>query len=285
MLIFIFIFILPAFLGNINTKDEAQLAVIEGGSVEIGLPETQIDRVIDLYRIGVQAEPELSWLKRERPNRTVKVKKFMIYSYEITNRMFQKFVNETKYKTQAEREGFGYVMGTSKLRKVFGANWKSPQGPASSINKSLDHPVVQVTFDDAMNYAKWASARLPTEPEWIKAATGDVFKLFPWGNYWKDGLANGGRYPQEPAADAIDGYLGTAPVGHYKSGKSIYGCYDMSGNVWELTETSEEIGGKKMYIIKGGAWFSNIFCLRISCKARIEKDFRCDGLGFRLVKD
>jgi formylglycine-generating enzyme required for sulfatase activity len=119
----------------------------------------------------------------------------------------------------------------------FGANWRRPYGPGSSINGLDDHPVVHVAFTDAEAYAKWAGKELPTEAEWEYAARGRLDGAeFAWG----DELIPGGKYmantwqgnfPHENLK--LDGYERTSPVKTYPP--NGYGIYDMIGNVWEWT--------------------------------------------------
>ena len=106
---------------------------------------------------------------------------FYIDKYEVTNAHFQQFVQATGHRTQAEREGSGYVDTGRKVEQVNGANWRAPRGPGSSIAGLEQHPVVQVSQEDAKAYCAWAGKRLPTEAEWEKAARGTDGRIYPVG--------------------------------------------------------------------------------------------------------
>ncbi len=204
----------------------------------------------------------------ERPAHRVKVDSFWMDERDVTNAEFAKFVAATHYVTVAERkpdweelkkqlpEGtqkpddsllvpgsmvFTPSKGPVDLRDmagwwrwVPGASWQHPEGPESNIKGRENHPVVQVSWDDAVAYAKWAGKRLPTEAEWEYAARGGLEgKRYAWGDEFKPGgkyMANiwTGDFPYKNTAE--DGFTGTAPVGSFP--KNGYGLYDMGGNVW-----------------------------------------------------
>jgi len=205
----------------------------------------------------------------EKPAHRVRVRAFWMDEHEVTNAQFRSFVEATNYVTTAERVPTveeilkNVPPGTPPPRKedlvagslVFhpttapvdtrdvsqwwswtpGACWKHPEGPGSTLDGRERHPVVQVSWDDAVAYAKWARRRLPTEAEWEFAARGGlVDKPYVWGdepfsstkpqaNIWQ------GSFPSHNTC--VDGFERTAPVKSFAP--NGYGLYDMAGNVWE----------------------------------------------------
>jgi formylglycine-generating enzyme len=199
----------------------------------------------------------------EAPVHRVTVGAFWIDRTPVTNRQFRKFVDATGHVTFAEIPpdpkdypgALPHMLGAGSLvfsppdHRVdtrdwsqwwtfkFGANWKRPYGPGSSIKGLDDHPVVQVAYRDAEAYAKWAGKELPTEAEFEFAARGGLEDAeFAWGDELVPGgkhMANlwQGEFPQQNLS--LDGYERTSPVMAFPP--NGYGVYDMIGNVWEWT--------------------------------------------------
>ncbi len=210
-------------------------------------------------------------LPNERPAHRVKLDGFWIDQTCVTNAQFRAFVEATGYVTTAER-----AVDWEELKKqlppdaprpademlqpgslvytppgrpvplnnlsnwwswVHGANWRHPDGPGSTIEGKDDHPVVQVSWDDAVAYATWAGKHLPTEAQWEYAARGGKEGTrFHWG----DQLQIDGRYMANvytgvfPVEDtAADGHAGRSPVKAFPA--NGYGLHDMAGNVWQWT--------------------------------------------------
>jgi formylglycine-generating enzyme required for sulfatase activity len=199
----------------------------------------------------------------EAPVHRVTVDGFWMDQTPVTNRQFKEFVEATGHVTFAEvppdpqdypgalphmlyagslvfmkpKDSFDPRVWSQWWSFLKGADWRHPQGPGSSINGLDNHPVVHVTFSDALAYARWAGKDLPTEAEWEFAARSGLDGAeFAWG----DELAPGGQHMANtwqgefPSQNLVrDGFEGTSPVMAFAS--NSYGLYDMIGNVWEWT--------------------------------------------------
>jgi formylglycine-generating enzyme required for sulfatase activity len=277
-------------------NDGAEMVLVPAGEFIMGSDKDEIDRLFQ-----GQTDVNREFFNREVPRHQVYLDAFYIDKYEVTNARFQQFVQATNHRTRAEREGSGYVHKGEKVELVNDANWRSPRGPGSGIAGLEQHPVVQVSQEDAKAYCAWAGKRLPTEAEWEKVARGTDGRSYPWGSQfdgrranfcdancelgWKDSAAN-------------DGYRYTAPVGSYEGGKSPYGAYDMAGNV---TEWVVDWFGENYYrnsparnpqgpasgeqaVLRGGGWNGRALGVRAPGRNGVAPAIRNDRFGFRCAK-
>jgi formylglycine-generating enzyme required for sulfatase activity len=212
----------------------------------------------------------------ECPQHEVALPAYHIGKYPLTNVQYAEFIKQTKHPAPQKVGWFGQTPPRDKL----------------------DHPVVGVSWYDAVAYCRWLSEqtgrpyRLPTEAEWEKAARGTDGRLYPWGNEWDPGRCNcSGR--------------DTTAVTAYPVGQSPYGCFDMVGNVWQWTSTlwgsnwqeaafvypySLSDGREKLdaatavhRLFRGGSYSEAISQLRCSARAWYAPDHKDRRRGFRVV--
>jgi formylglycine-generating enzyme required for sulfatase activity len=302
-----------------------------------------------IYDMGASDSDRMA-LSHEKPKHTVKVDGFYMDETEVTNAQFSRFIQATNYITTAERPVDWELIkqqlppGTPKphdslllpgsllfkktkesvpnlydfsqwWRWTNGANWKQPEGKGSSIDGKDNHPVVHVSYEDAMAYCHWAGRRLPTEAEWEFAARGGKRdKIYFWGdltdklssyvNSWE------GEFPVDNTQ--ADGFEKSAPVKTYPP--NGYGLYEISGNVWEWTSdwyssqyyqyckensiTNNPKGPNEAFnpnnpyiderVIRGGSFLCNAsYCAsyRVSSRMATDPSTSLEHLGFRTVMD
>jgi sulfatase modifying factor 1 len=278
-----------------------------------------------------------------RPIHRVYVDGFWMDATDVTNEQFASFVKATGYVTIAERTptraefpdapAENLVAGSAVYsptahpvalddylqwwRYVAGTDWRHPEGPNSDLKGREKYPVVQVAYDDAVAYAKWAGKRLPTEAEWEFAARGGLWgKRFVWGDQLKPGSkwqANifQGKFPVRGGDTGEDGFKGIASVAQYPP--NHYGLYDMAGNVWQWCsdwyradyysilvargsvarnpqgppdsfDPSEP--GQKKRVQRGGSFLcTDQYCSRyvLGSRGKGESDSAANHIGFRCV--
>ena len=313
-----------------STQPRQGMVWIPGGEFSMGAQDPP-----GMDKVGMQATED------SRPIHRVYVDGFWMDKTDVTNEEFARFVRATKYVTVAERkprlEDFpgappeNLVPGAVVFSPpdhpvslndhyqwwayVAGANWRHPTGPRSSARDK--DPVVDVAYEDAEAYAKWAAKRLPTEAEWEFAARGGLSgKPFVWGSDFRPNgkwMANTfqGRFPQKDTG--TDGYVGVSPVGIYPP--NGYGLYDMAGNVWHWVSdwyrpdyyvhlalgggvarnpqgpaSSFDPGepGEKKRVMRGGSFLcTDQYCSRymVGTRGKGEVSTGTNHLGFRCVKE
>ncbi|MBS0149602.1 MAG: SUMF1/EgtB/PvdO family nonheme iron enzyme [Nitrospira sp.] len=203
----------------------------------------------------------------EKPVRQISLNAFRIDKYEVTVGQYARYLEATEMEEPPD--------------------WSVMNQP-----QHLRRPVVNVSWEDAVNYCKWAGKRLPTEAEWEKAARGTDGRIYPWGNEAPTRLhANYGRKDW-------DDHLALSPVGSFEAGKSPYGIYDMAGNAWEWvfdwygldsykkSPEKNPIGPAKgdEKVVRGGSWLYVADFLRSAHRFNAQPMNRQFGYGFRCAK-
>ena len=268
------------------------------GSDAVEIPEGS-------FRMGT--DDERFPADREGPVRSVDVPAFAIGRAPVTNAEFATFVETTGLVTLAESDGWTFVFGgllpddfpptrgvagAEWWRAVEGADWRHPQGPDTSLEGLMQHPVVHVAFEDALAYADWAGKRLPTADEWEVAARGGlVDQDYAWGSEkTPDGrwLANVWQGPFPWDNKETDGWFWTSPVGSFPA--NGYGLVDVCGNVWEWTSTPYAVpeGEQERRVIKGGSFLcADNYCHRFRPSALMGQtlDTATCHMGFRCAAD
>ena len=279
-----------------------KLALIPPGEFLMGSTPDQVRPFLP----GVPAQRRKKFGNDQYPQHRVGISRpFRIGTYEVTRGQFAAFVQATGYKTEGERDGQGGVgidPKTGKIKRDKAFTWRNPGFPQGD-----SHPVVCVSWNDAVAFCEWLSQkegktyRLPTEAEWeyaCRAGTTTVFsngddprKLVEVANILDEAYT---EMPPRPQPDLNDGYAGTAPVGSFHP--NAFGLYDMHGNAWEWCQDRYDEGyyghspdtdptgppeGDR--VTRGGA----IDCPPRYCfsanRDRVKASERVGNLGFRVV--
>jgi formylglycine-generating enzyme len=308
------------------------MAWIPGGEFSMGAEDAP-----DMNEVGMRATHD------SRPIHRVYVHGFYMDKTDVTNAEFARFVRATGYVTVAERKPKAEDYPTAPPENLVpgavvfhapdhpvpldnhfawwsyirGANWRHPVGPKSDLQGREAYPVVDVAYEDAAAYAKWAHKRLPTEAEWEFAARGGLSgKRYVWGDEFHPAgrwMANTfqGHFPDTDTGE--DSYAGIAPVGSFPP--NGYGLFDMAGNVWQWTSDwyrpdyyaqlalagglarnptgpdasfDPEEPGQPKKVQRGGSFLcTDQYCSRymVGTRGKGEVTTGTNHLGFRCVRD
>ncbi len=255
-----------------RTKAPEGMVLIWQGEFMRGSPSSEKDRDSDEGRV-----------------RKVYVDAFYMDKHEVTVGQFKEFIEDTSFQTDAEKEGWAWTWTGSKWEKTKGANWRNP-----GFSQTNNHPVVCVSWNDAVAYARWVGKRLPTEAEWEYACRARTTTPFHYGDSLSSDEANfNGNYPYGGARKGVYREK-TTPVGSFKP--NAFGLYDMHGNVWEwcsdwygrypsgtVTDPKGPNSGKYR-VLRGGSWYDNAGLCRSASRLRYEPMSAYYDVGFRCAQ-
>lgn len=200
----------------------------------------------------------------EAPEREVYLDSYLIDKYPITNQEYKLFVDVTGHRLPPHWSGGSYPMGEG------------------------NHPVVNVSWDDALEYAQWVGKRLPTEAEWEKAARSTDGRMYPWGDAFRKDQINSGN-----------DHDGTTPINKFPEGKSVFGVMDMCGNAQEwcsdwydpgyysdgpLENPTGPMGGQTR-VVRGGGFVENSAGVRCAARHQAAQASLQENIGFRCAKN
>lgn len=270
---------------------EPQLVGVPGGKFLMGMSAEELDKLAELLGDeGLGADRE--WLLAQTPQHELRLPAFEIGRYPVTNAEYAAFVESPEGKTSPPRH--------------WETRPESHRREGEVPPELSSHPVVNVTWQDAMAYCDWLSQqtgkkyRLPTEAEWEKAASWDAQTgtkwCYPWGDEWDATQCN----------NKEDGPGHTTPVGQYSpaGGDSAYGVSDVAGNVWEWTlskwgrdrdkptfgypydhsDGREALEGAEFRVLRGGCFYDGAGWCSTSARYPNEPLLATDYIGFRVVR-
>ena len=269
----------------LNKKDGAKMILVPAGSFLMGSTKAEVDA--QLRAAGLPEDWKIHTLDEE-PRHKKTLKPFYIYKYEVTNEQYKSFLDATGHRSPPYWKGKSYPKDKGR------------------------HPVVEVSWDDAQAYCRWAGTRLPSETQWAYAARGAApadgkpSRAYPWGDNWDRLLCNNsslhaGRELQS-GEDWNKWYKGdqkslfplTSSVGSFQKSVSPFGVHDMAGNAWEWCENipapfpdqnSDDVKDKKLRARRGGSWANVALHIRSADRQPAAHDNLNLYTGFRCVKN
>jgi formylglycine-generating enzyme required for sulfatase activity len=230
--------------------------------------------------------------RHEISQKKVMMPEYYMGKFPVTNLLFAVFINKTGYVTTAERMGYGIVYTGRFIKKVNpntgktsvvlnsalsckkepGACWHRPLGLGSDLNNKRNHPVVQVSIEDAIAFSKWIKKRIPTEIEWEAGTRTQKGLTYPWGNAWHKDRCN-----IESTANAD-----TTAVDQYREWENESGIVDALGNVLEWTCSKKALSNRLYYIAKGGSWINNT-PPSLYQRYLYDQEYASNIIGFRCI--
>jgi sulfatase modifying factor 1 len=278
----------PAQELTLDLGDNVTLKVLKipAGKFMMGSPEGEKDRSED-----------------EAWHEVTMGKAFYMGITAVTVDQFSAFVKDTGLKTDAENEGtsFGFEITDGKLamNTVSGGSWRNP-----SFDQKGNHPVVQVSWNDARAFCDWLSKKtgmrvdLPTEAQWEYSCRAGTRTAYPWGDNPDEGKGWANcrdqslkkKLPNVPSTWTFftwdDGFIYTSPVASFKP--NGFGLYDMTGNTWQWCQDrygdyEKGAGASSLRVLRGGAWSGRPLACRSACRFASYPNIRRGDSGFRVV--
>ena len=253
----------PLMKAKTNPRDGAVMVWVPAGEFHMGSTPKEITAAEKSLPAAVKKMTPVRF-KAEAPQHKIMLDGYWIYQNDVTVAQYRKFCTATK-RAMPNAPDWGWLD---------------------------EHPMVNMTWDEALAYAKWVGAALPTEAEWEKAARGTDGRIYPWGNKWDATKCN------NEVGKKVWSLGKTSPVGSYPAGASPYGCLDMAGNVWQWcadwygadyyrnspsrNPTGPASGSTR--VVRGGCWgrFATGF-FRTATRVSHTPNSRDVDVGFRCV--
>ncbi len=251
---------------KINAVDGAEMVYVKAGKFMMGTDDKDITAMIEKNK-----EWKASWFASEGPKHEVELNGYWIYKYEVTVAQYKKFCNA-----------------------------KNKKMPTLYPWVTDNHPIINVSWYDAEEYAKWANTKLPTEAQWEKAARGTDGRIYPWGNDWANDNCNNYGSKYQIKEGKKDKENKTTIAGKCPQSASQYGAQDMPGNAWEWcrdwydadyykTSPNKNPQGPEdgeMKVMRGGSWGSYAISIRCANRHSDLPDLTyVDSGGFRCVDE
>jgi len=288
-----------------------KLVLIPAGEFVMGSGESAKDTAAFFNKTYGEDLVQADWFKDEHPQHRVRITKpFYLGTYHVTRGQFRQFVADSGYKTDAEKGDTKGAFGWDPDKKDFGFNEKYSWRNAG-FEQTDEHPVVNVSWNDAVAFCKWLSGkqgktyRLPTEAEWEYACRAGTTTRYSSGDD-PETLAKVGNVADATAKakfpdwkytiKASDGYVFTSPVGSFKP--NAFGLYDMHGNAWQWCAdwygaeyyakspaddpTGPDTGDGRVF--RGGSWLNWPYYIRSAGRGRDSPDGRFNDTGFRVAR-
>jgi sulfatase modifying factor 1 len=288
-----------------------KLTLVPSGEFMMGGGESAEDTTVFFKKNYGMDSLTADFSKGEHPQHRVRITKpFYLGTYHVTRGQFRQFVKDSGYKTDAEKGENPGAWGWDPEKKRFGFNedysWRN-----AGFQQTDEHPVVNVSWNDAVAFCKWLSGKegktyeLPSEAQWEYACRAGTTTRYYSGDD-PETLAKVGNVADATAKakfpdwtctiKATDGYVFTAPVGQFKP--NAFGLYDMHGNAWQWC--SDWFGGEDYYgkspaddpkgpdiggfrVLRGGSWYYGPFYSRSARRDCSRPDYRLNFAGFRVA--